>query len=505
MLAAGDFTTEKSELETVLASGIFDRAPSLANLLTYVCGKYFEGTGDLVKEYNIAVDALGRPADFDQKKDSIVRVQFHRLRERLAEYYQHGGADHAVHIVIPQGQYIPRFEIQAMDEAIAPQLTAPASTAPAEEQNPARSPATNRKPVWWIGAVALALLAGAGVWLINRPQLQISEALAPGAAAATSRDAVRLLVGLTEGTFVDGFGHVWGSDRYFDGGTIVKLPNHPIAGTRDPRLYQSRRQGTFHYDIPLQPGVYELRLYFAETNFGESNPAGFGGEGSRAFTVLINGKRVFERLDVLGEAGVSSADIKAFRDISPASDGKLHLSFAPVVSVPFLNAIEITPGIPGRLRTIRILAQPQPYTDAEGKTWEPDRYAVGGQVVKRSNEVAGAATPELFGGERFGNLTYTIPVPPGRYGIRFYMAEQWIGPEMPGGGGVGSRVFDILCNGVVLVRDLDIFKRAGGSNRALISTFHGIEPNHQGKLALSLVPNKNFPLVNALEIFDESK
>jgi hypothetical protein len=85
------------------------------------------------------------------------------------------------------------------------------------------------------------------------------------------------------------------------------------------------------------------------------------------------------------------------------------------------------------------------------------------------------------------------------------MAEQWIGPGMPGGGGAGSRLFDILSNGVVLARDFDIFKRASGSNRAVVETFHGIEPNHQGKLVLSLVPNKNFPLINALEIFDESR
>lgn len=38
------------------------------------------GLGRKSKEYTIGVDALGRGADFDPKKDSIVRVQFHRLR-----------------------------------------------------------------------------------------------------------------------------------------------------------------------------------------------------------------------------------------------------------------------------------------------------------------------------------------------------------------------------------------------------------------------------------------
>src|SRR3989441_8321137 len=94
MHATADFGEERRELEAVLASGIFHRAPNLAQLLTYVCAKYFEGSAEQIKEYNIAVDALGRPADFDQKRDSIVRVEAHRLRKRLREYYDAEGADH---------------------------------------------------------------------------------------------------------------------------------------------------------------------------------------------------------------------------------------------------------------------------------------------------------------------------------------------------------------------------------------------------------------------------
>src|SRR6478672_7884721 len=109
MQAAADFRQERHELDSILASGIFNRAPNLAQLLTYVCAKYFEGTAEQIKEYNIAVDALGRPADFDQKRDSIVRVEAHRLRKRLREYYETGGADHALQIDIPPGQYAPKF------------------------------------------------------------------------------------------------------------------------------------------------------------------------------------------------------------------------------------------------------------------------------------------------------------------------------------------------------------------------------------------------------------
>jgi hypothetical protein len=123
----------------------------------------------------------------------------------------------------------------------------------------------------------------------------------------------------------------------------------------------------------------------------------------------------------------------------------------------------------------------------------------------RTEEITGAADPELYRGERYGNLTYSIPVAPGRYSVTLRFAEAWFGPGKPAGGGVGSRVFDILCNGVALVRNFDIYKEAGGAERPVTRTFHGLEANHQGKLILSLVPVTNYACINAIEITDESK
>src|SRR5580704_5161837 len=109
MHSTTEFEQEKREYQSLLASGIFDRAPNLAQVLTYVCEKYFEGAAEQIKEYNIAIEALGRPAGFDQKRDSIVRVEAHRLRKRLREYYEADGAGHSVRIDIPAGQYAPTF------------------------------------------------------------------------------------------------------------------------------------------------------------------------------------------------------------------------------------------------------------------------------------------------------------------------------------------------------------------------------------------------------------
>lgn len=130
-----------AELQTVLASPQFARAPSLVQLLSYVCQKHFSGDGQQIKEQHIAVEALGRPEPFDQKRDSIVRVELHRLRKRLQQYYQTEGAGHAIEITIPAGGYAPRFT--ARDSVAAPS-DLPAPPTAAEAPAPAAAPPRRR-------------------------------------------------------------------------------------------------------------------------------------------------------------------------------------------------------------------------------------------------------------------------------------------------------------------------------------------------------------------------
>ena len=278
-----------------------------------------------------------------------------------------------------------------------------------------------------------------------------------------------------------------------------------MLGTRDPQIYRSRREGTFRYDIPLNPGLYELRLYFAETMYGDNNVAG-GGETTRLFEIRLNGRTIESFFDVIADAGASTADIKIFKDVSPAADGMIHLEFLPNTNVPFLNAIAILPGMAGKIRPYRIAARDHGLTDREGKTWDPDHYARGGQLIARANSNVQNADPELFRSERFGNLTYSLPVAQnGKYTVNLYFAENWFGPGNPGGSGIDSRTFDILVNGVMLRKNFDILKEAGGTNRAVIISEHGVEANHQGKIVISLAPNHNYACINALEVIDESR
>src|ERR1700730_9658572 len=99
----------RAELRAILASRLFNRAPSLSKMFSYICTKYLEGDLDSITEWSIAVEGLGRKASFDPEKDSIVRVEFYHLRKRLTQYYAAEGRDHKARITLPETGYIPRF------------------------------------------------------------------------------------------------------------------------------------------------------------------------------------------------------------------------------------------------------------------------------------------------------------------------------------------------------------------------------------------------------------
>jgi hypothetical protein len=84
----------------VAESDAFRPAPMMRTLLLYL----WKNQSQPVSEYAIAVDALGRPPDFDPKSDSTVRVQVARLRNKLKEFYETAG-DFPLRLSIPLGKH----------------------------------------------------------------------------------------------------------------------------------------------------------------------------------------------------------------------------------------------------------------------------------------------------------------------------------------------------------------------------------------------------------------
>ena len=222
--------------------------------------------------------------------------------------------------------------------------------------------------------------------------------------------------------------------------------------------------------------------------------------------VLTNGRVLLSGLDVRADAGGSRrAYIRSFRGIRPTADGYLRLRFeGRYDNRAFVNGIELMPMASDRIRPMRFVIRDGTYIDDEGRVWHPDTYVTGGWTVARNNVVASSYDAGLFRGERFGHFTYVLPLPPGEYTLRLYFAETWFGAENPGKTGPGTRVFNVFCNQVPLLKNFDVLKEAG-ANRAVRKQFTGLKPDRQGKLTVEFVPIHNYAFVNAIEVIEDAK
>ncbi|EEW24278.1 tetratricopeptide repeat protein [Rhodobacter ferrooxidans] len=103
--------TREQVMRLVSAGALSPDSRSLA-LLEYLLHHWHtKGPGVPIKAYGIAVDVLGRGADFDPSTDSIVRVEIGRLRKLLAFYYQGPGQGDLIRIGIPRGQIMPEITL----------------------------------------------------------------------------------------------------------------------------------------------------------------------------------------------------------------------------------------------------------------------------------------------------------------------------------------------------------------------------------------------------------
>jgi hypothetical protein len=518
---------ERAELDALLASGFLGRSNNLVRLLSFVCEKYFDGAFDEVKEYSIAVHALGRPEGFDPQVDTIVRVTAHALRKRLEDYYRSSGAHHAIHICLPPGHYLPKFINKANSETgnhalpaegagfetgndallpkngFSPALTSSAQrSAPADRAVHAAGSGAGRRSGFRLQfsmvAVAVVVAVGALAGFLWDRSSRTSVHQDPGAAQAgafptsSSGQALRVTVGEGRALYVDRAGVSWETDRFCSGGSSFSVTGHIIQGTEDPQLFSAGRRGAFHCKYPLPPGTYEVHLLFAETSGLLEN--------SRHISFSINDGPI-TNLDVVDDAGGDDiATIKVFTEVKPESDGTVHLDFNAPDS--FLNAVEILPAASSRMLPVRIVAGPSLYRDSNGNPWMPDRYFFGGRVNRFSRDLSKISDGRLFEWHRYGHFHYVVPVVPGsKYTLKLYFLEHWFGAENGSVGGVGSRVFDVWCDGHMLLKGFDIFSEAGSG--PLVKTFSHIEPTSQGKIEIYFTPGTNYPSVSAIEVLSE--
>ena len=101
------------EIERLVNSHILHGSESLCKLLRYLGEQTLDHPGNSVKEYQIATEVFGRPANFDPHSDSTVRVQAGRLRLKLGEFYNSEGAQDPVVVELPKGSYALSFHLRS--------------------------------------------------------------------------------------------------------------------------------------------------------------------------------------------------------------------------------------------------------------------------------------------------------------------------------------------------------------------------------------------------------
>jgi adenylate cyclase len=97
----------RGQLEKVLSSPQFARADRSRRFVQYVVEQVLAGNGEQLKETVIGAAVFKRPADYDPRNDSIVRMEAGKLRVRLKEHYLGAGKADPILIDLPKGSYVP--------------------------------------------------------------------------------------------------------------------------------------------------------------------------------------------------------------------------------------------------------------------------------------------------------------------------------------------------------------------------------------------------------------
>src|SRR5579863_377840 len=512
----------RMELERILASPNFRRAPALCKFLSYICESYFKGLDHEIKEYNIAVSALGRRSGFDPQVDPIVRVSAHSLRKRLESYYQGEGRLNPIRIILPVGSYVPNFQRVSAEKgslALAPSPVAevngaskPSAVEPDETQDipspasdpvagesiakeisalpDARPPSTRQKWPLLLGLLLAGIVVFGFVLVRHRPRAtDRSPTEMPGGMTAP---LFALQLGSARG-WVDRTGQVWSPDTYCHGGSRLQNDMKLISGVSDPGILAGELTGDFHCAFPVNPGSYELHLFFVDLS---GAPV-----AAHRPSLFVNGQQY--RYDIICDSeGTGRAAVKVLIDVKPGADGSIHVDAGN--DQAFLSAIEIFRGVPGKMLPLRISASAISYVDSTGMSWLSDRYFVGGTQLQRALAAVGTDRPRLYQWERYGRFKYYLPVVDGKtYNIRLYFSEGYFGRDKLVSGGPGSRVFDVYANGHTLLKNFDILSEASPGHDSVVKVFSGIEPLNDGVIEVEFQPVHDYALVNAIEVTQE--
>lgn len=153
-----------SLLERIAASSQLKRAVRLQELLFYIGKRSLKDGSETIHEQQIGVDVFRRPKGYDTSADNIVRTNVSDLRKRVEAYFESEGADEALVMEIPRGNYVPVFRYRAPQPKVAlDPIPFPVLTPADPATGSVKAPETARSRSWTriaTGALMVALAGG---------------------------------------------------------------------------------------------------------------------------------------------------------------------------------------------------------------------------------------------------------------------------------------------------------------------------------------------------------
>jgi beta-galactosidase len=185
----------------------------------------------------------------------------------------------------------------------------------------------------------------AGRTLIDRAEVRFRSR--PIKLAATRKPFRELAVNVgSTSQYLDAHGRIWEADqRYapgewgYEGGSTTST-NRNILGSPDDPLFQTMRQGLTAYRFDVPDGSYEVELRLVEPYFDEP--------GKRVFAVLLNGRLVLEKVDLVKNYGAAVARSQTFPVHATRKQG-VTIHFQASSGEAVLSAIRISRRVRTRL------------------------------------------------------------------------------------------------------------------------------------------------------------
>ncbi len=319
------------QVQRIVQSASFRNASMLQQLLQFLAARVGDQNGETLKEYTIGVEAFRRPHDFDPKTDTIVRVQIHRLRQKLKEYYESDGRRDPILIEIPKGHYLPLFREVShphFDHTFADEEESPVGASDAGNGKTAPDTGNRRRSELsaiagaLAGVAAIALFAF-GFWMGRQLHLRTQSAPSYAATAADhTADPVKAF---------------WAALVGNDPHPVIAYPDAVFLLDDYNDLFRFRRGATDFRGAPVDP---HLAQQFA------SNPELVARAGPLYYENSYLGfgelKSVGMLSNLFGQMGITPI-VKPSRELT-GDDLKLHNvimlgSSAQNIAVAQLNAV----------------------------------------------------------------------------------------------------------------------------------------------------------------------